>query len=233
MKTKTKSKNKNRGKQTNRVAAIGRPLKPPAYNAVKATTRKYRFVASESTYASGTSPCVISSTKLCALEVIGTTTNVSATMLFEAVRVLSVKIWAWANMTSGTVTPASISCTTEGGALGALGNHKTISDTTQSIEVPAFVNFHFDDDMQAGQWQPGDTSQGSNSLFVLVVPTGAVIDVTCEFKATRNVRTTGNVVPLNVVVLTDYYYLALDNPAGGTGSVGNILIPDPSLHTTF
>jgi len=229
---KSKSKNNKRRKSTNRVATIGRPLKPPAYNAVKPTTRKYRFVATENTYATGSSPCVISSTKLCALEVIGTTTNVSATMLFESVRVRNVKIWAWANMTGGTVTPASISCTTEGGALGALGNHKTISDTTQSIDEPAFVNFRFDDDMQAGQWQPGDTSQGSNSLFVLVVPLGAVIDVTADFKATRNIRTTGNVVPLGTLALTDYYYLALDNPAGGTGSTASVLQPDPSLHFT-
>lgn len=207
-------------------------IKPPPYNAVKASTRKYRFIASDDTYKDGISPAIITSAKLCALEVITTVVNTTGTQLFESVRVKSIKIWAWARMSGGTITPVSCSVTAEGAALGALGNHKTLSDSTQSTEIPAYVNFVFDDTFQAGQWQTGDTSLGSNSLFTLVVPVGAVIDIVLDVKATRNIRTTANTVTLSgLAALTDYFYLSLDNTAGGTGSVGGLLKPDPSLHT--
>lgn len=230
-----KSKSVKSKSNNNRGASGSRPaqwMKPPPYLAVKPTKRKYRFITSAAF--TGVSPCTITSAKLCSLEVIGTTTNVSATQLFEAVRIKRIQMWAWADMSSGTVTPASISLTFEGASDGQLGNHLTLSDSSNSIEVPAYIDYRpkaFSS--QALQWQPGDTSLGSDSLFTIVAPAKTILDITLELRATRNIRTTSNTVALSTVVLTNYYYLALDNPAGGTGSGSSAWVPDPSLQTTI
>jgi len=190
--------------------------------------RQMRFIDSAGTFTTSTSPAIISAAKLCSLRATVTTTNATATQDYEAVRLRRIRLWAWPPAVG---TPASVSITAEGAALGVQGNHRTVSDTSMSLDIPAFAQFNFNSAMQAGQWQTGDTSLGANALFQLTMPAGAVIEIVAEFRESRNIRTTGNTFTITTGILTDRFYACLDNTTSiGAGSSGNTLIPDPTLH---
>jgi len=177
---------------------------------------------------------VISAAKLGAVESIGLGIN-SVVQLYESVRLRRVKMWAWADQSTpatGIVSISTISLTFEGGALGVQGNHVTLSDMTVSTSQPAVIDYKLNDNMQAGQWQTTDTSVGSQALFQVSGPPNTVMDLWLDVKATRNLRSTGNQTTTSAVAaLGVYYYLPLDNNAGGTGSSASKIINDPALIT--
>jgi len=231
-------KKKNGNKSiNNRLPLMVQIEKPPPYNAVQKQRKHYRHIFSDNSYDTKTmgsgSVAVISAAKLGALECVAISTTV-VVQLFEAIRLRRIKIWAWADQTSTTFTQIStISVTFEGGALGVQGDHRTISDMVTSTSQPAVVDVRLNDTMQAGQWQSTDTSVGSNALFQVSAPANSVIDIWMDVKATRNLRTTANsIIVVGSPVAGGYYYLPLDNGAGGTGSGTSKIIADPVLVTT-
>lgn len=93
--------------------------------------------------------------------------------LFEAVRVNSVEVWAVAALG----TPVTASVAFSGTVVGAQGDQKLHTDTSMGIE-PAHVRARPDRLTQGGQFQ----SSSSDNAFVLVVPAGAVIDVSLTLR---------------------------------------------------
>ncbi len=212
---------------------LSTPELPPEYFANTVVSRvfrfKYAFTSSPQTYN-------ISASKLCALQVIGTTTNTSATQLFEAVKVRKIEVWG-GPLATGNAFEAAV--TFSGNALGVTGPNRTYSASSVGMTRPAYVCAKPGKETQAAQWQSGDTNVGTNTLFTLnfaavgASPTTTVtIDVHLVLRVTHNTRTSNNTVTLTTVALTSMYYLALDNAAGGTLSSASDLAPDRNLVTT-
>jgi len=195
-------------------------------------TKKFRFQGGSAT--SGTyniSPC-----KLCALISTCTVVSTQATQYFDAVRLISVEIWALDTSAAGAGLPSTVSVIFNGNAAGLLGTDISYSDTSIGTTRAAHVKASPPTQSQTAQWQSGVTnSPGSNLLFSIAIPEFAVIDITAEFSVPSQLRTSLNTVTLSgaTAVLTGVYYLALDNNAGGGLSVGSALPPaDQLLPTT-
>jgi len=206
---------------------------PPQYDANTTVSRVFRFIY---TLTSSPQSYTITASKLCALQVIGTTANTSATQLYEQVKIRKVEIWGSPSSGGGNT---SVSLTYLGNALGVQGPNRTFSDQSMGMTHPAYICARPGKESQAAQWQSGDTNVGINTLFSMTFAgTGAglvapiVIDVHLTLRVTHNTRTTNNTVTLVTVALTSSYYLALDNPAGGTGSTASDLLPDRTLVNT-
>ncbi len=205
----------------------------PQYVGNSIVSRCFRFV-----YAYGGGPQVytITPAKLCSLQVIGTVVNTTAAQIYEAARLRKVEMWANGG-SSGTM---QLSCVFSGTTLGIAGPNQVVSDSSIGMTVPAHVVAKPSRNSQASQWQSGDTNVGTNTLFVLTFANtgtiGAIVAVTIDIhvslRMTGNARTSNNTVALTTVALGAFYNLALDNPAGGTGSVTSDLVPDRSLVTT-
>jgi len=235
---KTNKKNKQKGPRRDTRVIMVRTERPPQYNAVQVQRKHYRFIFSDSTYdvkASGSNAvAVITAAKLGALESIAETAS-TLVQLFEAIRLRRVKMWTWADQSSSSFTlPSSISLSFEGEVLGVQGNHITKSDTTTSTAEPAVIDFRLNDKMQAGQWQTTNTNVGNVPLFQISGAANSVIDIWLDVKATRNNRTANNITTTigGTATPSGYYYLPLDNNAGGTGSAASKILADFTLVTT-
>jgi len=192
-------------------------------------TKKFRFTnGSGSAGTFNISPC-----KLCALVCTCTVNSTQATQFFDAVRLISVEIWALG--VDGSPTPSTVSVIFNGNAAGLLGNDISYSDTSIGATRVAHVKASPPTQSQTAQWQSGVTnSPGSNLLFSIAIPDFAVVDITAEFSVPSQLRTSLNTVALSgaTAVLTGIYYLALDNNAGGGLSVGSALVPTDALLPT-
>lgn len=210
--------------------------RPPQYFANTIVSRVFRFQRSFT--AGFTSPDVttLTASKLCALQVIGTVVNTTAVQLYESVRIRKIEMWISPPSTGNIVTGSIMF---PGTAAGIQGPNRERSDQTIGMTVPAYISLSPGKNSQAADWQPGATNTGTNTFFLITV--GSVdaastftvtIDVHLALRMTSDARTTNNSVTLGTVALGAFYNLALDNPAGATGSVGNLWIPDRSLVTT-
>jgi len=230
---------KRRGRRRPAPQAVGAMMRvdhltnprPMPFTSAVILTKKFRFAGSNGT--GGTyniSPC-----KLCALTTICTVNSTQATQFYDAVRLISVEIWAGQD-TGASNQPTTVSVIFNGNAAGLLGSDASFSDTSIGATRVAHVKASPPTQSQAAQWQSGVTnSPGSNLLFSFSIPEFAVIDITGEFSVPSQLRTSLNTVALSgaTAVLTGTYYLALDNNAGGGLSVGSALPPaDPLLPTT-
>ncbi len=204
---------------------------PPPYSPTTVVSRVFRFsILSASGGTFTLTPC-----KLCAVQGIGTGVN-SVIQLYESVRVRYVEIWA-----SPPQNGSVVSCTVSypGSALGISGPNYTKSDYSMGMTKSAHVKLRPSKTSQASQWQSGSTSLGTNTLFQITLsnPSGTanqayVVDVALTLRMTTDARTTNNsVTTVSAGTAGGFYNLALDNPAGGTGSVGNLLVPDAVLPT--
>lgn len=205
--------------------------RPMPLNTALHCIKKFRFQAGVGT--AGTyqiSPC-----KLCALISTCTVVSTQATQYFDAVRLISVEIWAGLINVSAPV-PTTVSVIFNGNVAGILGSDISFSDTCIGSTRVAHVKASPPKHSQSAQWQSGVTNgPGNNLLFAIAIPDGAVIDITAEYSVPSQLRTNNNTVTLSgaTAVLTGVYYLALDNNAGAGLSVGSALPPaDQLLPTT-
>jgi hypothetical protein len=229
---------KPRRKMAQRRGPLQRPLSThlaiPPYIATSIVSRTFRFVYG---YTGGPVNYNITPTKLCALQVIGTVANSTVVQLYEAVKVRKIEMWA----NSGSSGSMQLSCTFAGTALGIAGSNQTFSDANVGMTYPAHVIAVPSSKSQASQWQNGDVTIGTNTLFTLsFANTGTVgasvaitIDVHVALRMTSNARTSSASGSTGVatVVVGNFYHLALDNVFGG-GSASNDLAPDRNLVTT-
>jgi len=204
---------------------------PKPYNANLSGVKRFRFVESSA----GAATYNITPAKLGALCTIGTS-GTTVTGLFDTVRIISVEAWAPSpNMASSTPQPISI--TFQGIAPGVQGESRTKSDYSMGMTHNAHVKLVPPVNSQAGHWQNTNVNNttAQTGIFEIISPatTQIIVDVVIAWKATTTSRPNANSgFTVAAAVLGSYYYMALDNAAGGTGSVGNVLIPDQSLVTT-
>jgi len=206
---------------------IANPM-PMPFNSSLTLTKKFRFSngANAGIY-------TITPAKLGALIVMGTVTNTTAVQFFDAVKLLSVEVWAASN---STTVPQTIGINYAGSIAGISGSQYSRSDTSMGMTRNAHVKLAPPALSQAAQWQPCDTTGGgiaTNTLFKVSLPNYSIIDVTIDASVPAVARASANTVTLTTSILGVIYYLALDNSAGGTGSGSSDLIPaDTSLPTT-
>lgn len=205
--------------------------RPMPFTSAPVITKKFRF--SGGTGAGGTyniSPC-----KLCALISTCTVTSTQVTQFFDAVRLISVEIWAGQD-TGLSNQPTTVSVIFNGNVPGSLGNDASFTDTSIGATRVAHVKASPPTQSQSAQWSSGNnTAPGNNLLFAIAIPEYSVIDITAQFSVPSQLRTAANTVTLSgaTAALTGVYYLALDNNAGGNLSVGSALPPaDLLLPTT-
>lgn len=205
--------------------------RPLPFTTAMVVTKKFRF--SGGTGAGGTynfAPC-----KLCALISTCTVVSTQVTQYFDAVRLISVEIWAGQD-TGLSNQPTTVSVIFNGNVPGILGNDASFSDTSIGATRVAHVKASPPTQSQAAQWLSGATaSPGTNQFFSIAIPEFSVIDITAELSVPSQLRTSSNTVTLSgaTAALTGVYYLALDNNAGGVLSVNSALPPaDLLLPTT-
>jgi len=197
---------------------------PPKYDSNAYVSKTFRFFCSAAGF------YTITPAKLGALIVVGTVVNTSATLLFDAVKIRKVEIWAGQISVGGAST---VSCSWSGSIAGLMGNQRVDSDTSIGADRVAYVCSKPPKLSQAAQWQQTDNSGiGTNTIFQLNLVAGAIVDLHLNLRMTFGTRTSANTVALTTVVLTQLYYLALDNPCGTTGSQSSSIRPDSSLITT-
>jgi len=227
--------NRSRGNRTKRnPRGTGRGVQrefPKPYTANLTGTKRFRFVES----AAGAATYNITPAKLGALCCIGTSAT-TVNGLFDQVRVRSVSVWA-ATPSTASVTPQAVSVTFQGIAAGVQGESKTFSDYSMGMTHNAHVKAVPPVTSQAGQWQNcnSNNTTAQTGIFEIITPTAStcVVDVVLDWKTTTTARPSANsTVTVTTALVGSYYYLALDNPAGGTGSSASNLIPDQSLVTT-
>jgi len=207
-------------------ASMAAQPQPPRYISNAFVSKTFRFTCTSAGFYTIT-PC-----KLGALVVIGTAVNSAATQLFDAVKIRKVCIWAGQNP-SGTGSPVTVSCSWSGSIAGIMGDQKVDSDTSIGADRVAYISSKPPKNSQAAQWQSTDTAGiGTNTIFQLNLPLGAVIDLHLNLRCTFTTRASANTITLAAVVVSQLYYLALDNTAGTTGSQSNSLKPDSTLITT-
>jgi len=204
---------------------------PRPYNANLSGVKRFRFVES----AAGAATYNITPAKLGALCSVGTS-GTTIVGLFDTIRIISVEAWAPSpNMAASTPQPISI--TFQGIAPGVQGESRTKSDYSMGMTHNAHVKLVPPVNSQAGHWQNTNVNNttAQTGIFEIISPvtTQIIVDVVIAWKATTTSRPNANsAVTVASAVLGSYYYMALDNAAGGTGSVGNVLVPDQSLVTT-
>jgi len=208
-----------------RADSLSNP-RPMPLNTALHCIKKFRFQAGSGS--AGTyqfSPC-----KLCALISTCTVNSTQATQYFDAVRLISVEIWAGLDTAAGI--PTTVSVIFNGNVAGILGTDISYSDTSVGATRVAHVKASPPPLSQTAQWQSGVTNgPGNNLLFSIAIPEFAVIDITAEFSVPSQLRTNNNTVTLSgaTAVITAVYYLALDNNAGAGLSVGSALPPADQL----
>jgi hypothetical protein len=142
--------------------------------------------------------------------IIVATSAVTASKLFDQVKIKAVEIWA-AGLTpqSGVVnTPATVSLTFNGDTVGSSGSARVFSDTSVSIQ-PAHIRCT-PEKSQASQWQ----ADGAGNAFIFSAPNGAIIDVEVQFRNDDSAPTASAAV---VGATTgEIYYRGLDSVAIAT-----------------
>jgi len=202
---------------------------PPPYVANIHFRKTFRFVNTNSGQTTE-SAFTITAAKLGALLAVGKTVNATVIQMFESIKINYVECWQAPS--SNNLLPKTISVTYAGVNLGAQGSDISRSDMSIGATRVAHVKAYPRRDSQAAQWQSTQTNVGTVTMFSIVCSFGAVIDVCLECVITPDSKTANNTVTLTTVAVGETYYLALDNPAGGTGSSANTLTPDPTLNTT-
>jgi len=202
------------------------PGMPPTLTTNLVVRKVFRFVLASSvnteTLFTFTAP------KIGALIGVATaTTNI--VQLFEACKINSITLWSSINPSN--VQPRTVSVLFMGAVLGVQGANKTHSDMSVGMTRVAKVKARPEPGSQAGQWQNTVTTNTA-AYFSLLASGGAVCDLDVLLTVTSDARPSNASVSITgPAVVTNVYYLALDNNGGGSGSVGNVWTPSPELLT--
>jgi len=169
--------------------------------------------------------------KLGALIGIATSTT-NIVQLFNTVQVVSITLWSSINnQTTANIIPRSVDIIFSGSSLGIQGSGIDHNDMSVGQTRVAKLKVRPAPNSQAAQFQETVTTNTSQ-MFQLVAAGGAVCDLRMRATITHDARPTNNSVTVTgPAVVGNFYYLALDNNAGGTGSVGNVWVPPPSIIT--
>ncbi len=110
------------------------------------------------------------------------TSATAAYQLANAVRIRSVEIWG---PPSATLVPVTVSCEFSSTNIGSIGPSRIVSDTSVGSARVAHIKAKPPMDSQASLWQVSTTT---TTLFTLVLPAGAIVDI----KYSLTMRDTAN-----------------------------------------
>jgi hypothetical protein len=176
----------------------------------------------------------ITPSKLCALITMATSTT-NVVQLFEAAQVHCIYMWAQANTSTTSLLPTELEAVFSGVGAGSQGPDQSVEEISVGMTRVARLKLKPAPLSQAAQWQSGSTTAGTPGVltyFSISCPQGTVIDLILSLAMTSDLRASGSSVAVTgPAVAGQIYYLALDNPAGGTGSVSQSLEPAGNLVT--
>ncbi len=135
-------------------------------------------------------------------------TTTSAYQLANAVRIRKVEIWGTA---TNVFTPVTVSCDFSGSSAGSFGPSRIISDTSVGATRVAHVVAKPPRDSQANQWQ---SSSSASTLFTLVLPTLAVVDIHYSLTMRDSAGATSVTGAVAGATVGQLYVRALDSPSG-------------------
>jgi hypothetical protein len=150
--------------------------------------------------------------------------------IYEAVKIHSVMIWGSPPQNGQTT---SVSIAFAGVNLGLQGQDRYIQGNSMGMTEPAFARLAPGKDSQAMQWQSGQVNVG-NVLILQVTADGNgttnqsfILDIILSLRMTNDARTANNNVAVTgPATVGGFYYLGLDNNAGGNLSVSSDWKPD-------
>jgi len=214
--------------------------RPPSYRGSNSEIRVYRF---QRTYVvnAGLETYALSPTKFGFLTSICTTQNSLVTGWWETVQLFGISMWA--NPPSdGSSVFVSIIANNGTGVTGQAGDDVPATGTSSGMTITAYAKKRFTPKMQAGQPQSCITTN-NNAMVVLSIasnnPNAAngvvsslTIDIFGRFTASNDARSSSNTLSIASGILSNIYYMALDNTAGGNLAMSNLLKPDYTLSTT-
>lgn len=207
---------------------------PPDFKPNIVITKKFRFMVSDGTYQSVSGPLTLTPAKLGALVIMGTVLNTTGTQFFCMVKVRNICIWSNAASPTNSGANTTVGIAYSGVAAGVEGPNVMKTASSLGGAEPLFLSHAPPPESQASQWQTtNNTGVGILPYISIVVPAFAVIDVTLDLAVPFATRTTLNTVPLANIAVGEIAYLALDNPCGGVGSGGNLVVPQATLHTAI
>jgi len=215
------------------------PWAPPDYSPETVVKRMFRFTRLFNP-SSARQIDIITPAKLCALQAICTVLNTTAVPFYDWVKVRRVELMCSAS-TGGSIIGVNVLW--PGATAGTFGSGGGRASQTSGTTVGAKACSKPDRLSQAAQFQPGDTVAGANQVFSLTYGASTndadntLVTLTCDVYVTFRMpvqnRVTNNTVPVTVATLGGFYYLPLDNKAGGTGAVGENWTPDPTVIQTI
>jgi len=173
---------------------------PPQLNSNIQYSHRFRFLSGTGNSTSITIQRLIS---MCG--VIATTTTTGSAWV-GSLRVREVEIWSPPSAQGQAVT-----CSLEWVAgLGSAGTQE-VSDTSMSVARPAHIRTRPPRNSLASFWNNG----GNNpQMFVLVAPTGSIVDVTVDLVMFDDEITAPTVVTLTAATVGNVYYMPLDGHGG-------------------
>jgi hypothetical protein len=196
-----------------RIEPSMRLIHPPQIRSNPQMRHKYRFsVGSAGTYVITNSDVLLACGTIC------TVTNSTVAAIFSSFRIRSIEVWGGFVGSSTANSPVTVACNWNGAPVFVA--NAEVSDTSVSAAYPAHIVARPPKNTNASFWQTAST----NSLFDLVVPTNAMIDLEVDLIMSDNqdaLVQTG----LATATLGTEYFLALDGPSS------NELVP-VSLNTT-
>jgi hypothetical protein len=144
------------------------------------------------------------------------TAAATAYRLFDAVKINAVEVWC--NPAVGAA-PSTVAVQFAGATIGAIGDGRTISDTSMGIE-PAHVRAKPARLSQAAQWQNGDA--GADESFYLTAPVGSVIDVDLSFRTIQPAGPIATTYPPAGATPGELYYRGLDGLASAATNIPTV-----------
>lgn len=214
---------------------------PPEYSPTTQCTKVYRFI-NYHTGDEGTQTYNISPAKVCALQCIGQVTNTSATQIWESAKISKIRLWA-SPPGDGNIVHARIEFAGTTG--GIVGNNHSKACQSSGMTHPGYISIKPPRLSQAADWQNGDTNgtvATSQWFTIVITSTSGVattiniftldLHVTVRVSTDARLAAVSTIAGLGTVVVGSLYYLALDNPAGGTLSSTNNWPPIGLVTTT-
>jgi len=201
--------------------------RPPPYVANYRGYKVFRFLNQTVTTTTAYS---ITPAKLGSLIAWGYSSSV-AQMMFDSVKVKYVEVWS---LIPNTDNATQISVQFPGLIAGTVGDVVAKSDQSTGSTWTAHVKLAPRRMSQSAQWLPTDNNSliGTATLFTITTNSPVIVDVGLSFSVTKDARGSAGSVTLVSSAAGYTYYLALDNPAGSTGSGSSTFVPDATLNTT-
>jgi len=177
------------------LRAQERRVAPPQFLSNVSFGHTYRFTSTNATATALTGTSI-----LCAAGSMGTVVNTTVTSFFLSFKIKKIEIW-----TPPASQGAAATCSVDWTGSENFSATREVSDTTVSVDRPAYVSTRPPAQSAAAFWQ----GPGTATLCTLIAPTGSIVDIQLAL-----ILSDGDVAAATTAVATcsvgGTYYLSLD-----------------------